>query len=230
VLTTFAALAVALIFESFASLALGRGFHGFSARTLGLRQAAISAPLALSMFVLAGFRYLFRLPVELPANWVFRVNEPGNRRIFLAAVERFLLYCAVAPVALITAPLETALLGVGMGFAVTILCLLPSLALMELLLIQFDRIPFTSSYLPGQKPVIETLVRYGVGVTLYVSLLSGLINFCLRTPAAAITLFAILLAAWWIARKARLDDWKVGLLEFEETAEPVVRTLQIERD
>jgi hypothetical protein len=61
-------------------------------------------------------------------------------------------------------------------------------------------------------------------------LLSGLINFCLRTPPAAITLFAILLAAWWIARKARLDDWKVGLLEFEETAEPVVRTLQIERD
>ena len=230
VLTTFAALAVALIFESFASLALGRGFQGFSARTPGLRQAAISAPLALSMFVLAGFRYLFRLPVELPANWVFRVNEPGNRRIFLAAVERFLLCCAVAPVALIMAPLEVALLGIGMGFAVTILCLLPSLVLMELLLIQFDKIPFTSSYLPGQKPVIETLVRYGVGVTLYVSLLSGLINFCLRTPGAAITLFTVLLAAWWIARKARLDDWKVGLLEFEETAEPVVRTLRIERD
>jgi len=182
------------------------------------------------MFVLAGFRYLFRLPVELPANWIFRVNEPGNRRIFLAAVERFLLYCAVAPVALITLPAEAALLGIGMGLAVTILCLIPSLTLMELLLIQFEKIPFTSSYLPGQRPVIETLVLYGVGVTLYVSVLSGLVNLCLRTPGSAIVLFLIMLGAWGIARKARLDDWKVGLLEFEETAEPVVRTLQIERD
>lgn len=158
------------------------------------------------------------------------MNEPGNRRIFLAAVERFLLYCAVAPVTLATLPVEMALLGPRIGIAVAILCLLPSLILMELLLIQFERIPFTSSYLPGQRPVIETLIRYGVGVTLYVSLLGGLVNFCLRTPTSAITLFVILLGAWWIARKARLDDWKVGLLEFEETAEPVVRTLHIERD
>jgi hypothetical protein len=71
ILTTFAALAVAVIFESFVSLALSRGFHGFSIQTPALRQAAISTPLALSMFVLAGFRYLFRLPVELPANWYF---------------------------------------------------------------------------------------------------------------------------------------------------------------
>src|SRR5207249_10965362 len=130
---------------------------------------------------LAGFRYLFRLPVELRANWIFRLNEPGNRRIFLAAVERFLLYGAVAPVAIVTLPVEAALLGAGMGCAVTILCLLPSLTLMELLLIQFDKIPFTSSYLPGQRPVIETLVLHGVGVTPYVSALHGLLNLRLRT-------------------------------------------------
>src|SRR6185436_6332269 len=100
------------------------------------------------------------LPVELPANWVFRVNEAGNRRMFLAAVERFLLCWAVAPVVLITLPLEVAVLGPGLGSAVTVLCLLPSLALMELLLIRFDKIPFTSAYLPGQRPVIETIVIY----------------------------------------------------------------------
>ena len=225
VLTTFAGLAVAVIFESFASLALNRGFQ-----TAGLRIAAISIPLAFSIFVLTGFRYLFRLPVELPANWVFRVNEPGNRRIFLAAVERFLLYWAVAPVALITLPVEMGMLGAGMGVAVAILCLLPSLALMEVLLIRFDKIPFTSAYLPGRRPVIETLVIYGVSVTLYVTALSALLNYCLRQPGSALTLFGIMLAAWWVARIARLEDWKVGLLEFEELPEPAVRTLSIERD
>jgi hypothetical protein len=65
VLTTFAGLAIALIFESFVTLALAPGFRGFGVRTFALRQASISAPLALSLFVLAGYRYLFRLPVEL---------------------------------------------------------------------------------------------------------------------------------------------------------------------
>ena len=230
VLSAFAALAVALIFESFVSLVIGRGFRGFFVETPALRQAAISAPLALSLFVLAGFRYLFRLPVELRANWLFRINEPGNRLIFLGAVERFLIVCAVAPVALLTLPLEMALLGPRVGFAASILCVLPSLTLMEVLLLQFDKIPFTSSYLPGQRPVVQTLLIYGIAVALYVTALSGVVAVCLKSPTAALILFAVMLGAWVRARKARLAARSVGKLEFEEVVEPAVYTLSIERD
>ncbi len=127
ILTTFSALALAVIVESFVSLALSRSFRGFSVQTPALRQAAISAPLALSLFVLCGFRYLFRLPVELRANWIFRMNEPGNRLVLLAGVERFLLYCAVIPVALMTLPMEVLLLGPATGCAASLVCLLVSL-------------------------------------------------------------------------------------------------------
>jgi hypothetical protein len=230
VLTAFAAVAVAVIFESFVSLALSRSFRGFSVQTLALRQAVLSAPLALSLFVLAGFRYLFRLPVELRANWVFRVNEPGNRRVFLDAVERFLLCCAVAPSALITLPMEVWMLGLLSGVAATILCALPSLILMEVLLMQFEKIPFTSSYLPGRRPVIETLLIYGVSLALYVTALSGMITWCLQTPSSTAALFAIMVLVWWRVRKGRLENWEVGNLEFEEAPEPVVQTLSILRD
>ncbi len=230
VLTAFAGLAIAVIFDSFVSLALGRGFRGFSVQTTALRQAAISAPLALSLFVLAGFRYLFRLPVELPANWVFRVNEPGNRRIFLAAVERFLLCCAVAPVALLTLPVEVTLLGPAAGCGAAILCLLPSLALMELLLMQFEKIPFTSSYLPGRRPVIQTLLIYGASLALYVSVLSAMVNWCLQSPVHAVALFVMMLATWLKLRQGRIENWQVGQLEFEEAPEATVLTLSIERD
>ncbi len=230
VLTAFAGLAIAVIFDSFVSLALGRGFRGFSVQTTALRQAAISAPLALSLFVLAGFRYLFRLPVELPANWVFRVNEPGNRRIFLAAVERFLLCCAVAPVALLTLPVEVTLLGPAAGCGAAILCLLPSLALMELLLMQFEKIPFTSSYLPGRRPVIQTLLIYGASLALYVSVLSAMVNWCLQSPVHAVALFVMMLATWLKLRQGRIENWQVGHLEFEEAPEATVLTLSIERD
>jgi hypothetical protein len=229
-LTAFAGLAVAVIFDSFVSLALSRGFRGFSVVTPALRRVAVSAPLALSLFVLAGFRYLFRLPVELRANWVFQLAEHGNSRVFLNAVARFLLYCAVAPVALITLPAEFCLLGPGAGGVVAILCLLPSLTLMEALLMQVERIPFTSSYLPGRRPMIETLVLYGVSVGLYVSALSAVIVLSLQDSRLSLGLFAALLVIWLRVRKGRSESWELGRLQFEELPEPTIQTLRIQRD
>src|SRR5260370_4713149 len=78
VLTAFAAVAVAVIFESFVSLALSRNFRGFSVQTTALRQAAISAPLALSLFVLAGLRDLFPLPVGLRPHSGFCLHQPRD--------------------------------------------------------------------------------------------------------------------------------------------------------
>jgi hypothetical protein len=230
VLTAFAAIAAALIFDSFVTLSFDTSAQDFSARTIALRHAAISAPLALSLFVLAGFRYLFRLPVELRANWVFRVNELGNRPVFLSAVRQFLLCFAVAPVALFTLPLEMRVLGPGTGVVTAFLCALPPLTLMECLLIRFEKIPFTSAYLPGRGPLIETLVLYGIAVIFYVSVLSTIVNWCLKGPRPTLVLFALLLGAWWLARRARREDWEFGKLEFEELPEPAILTLSIQRD
>jgi hypothetical protein len=230
VLTVFAAIGVAIVFESFVSLALGRSFRGFSVETPALRQVVISAPLALSLFVLAGFRYLFRLPVELRANWVFRMAEPGNRQPMLAGVEKFLLYFGVLPVAAVMLPLEVGLLGPAVGLAASAVCLMISLVLMEILLIPFEKIPFTSSYLPGRRPLIETVVKYGFAVIAYVSLLSIVVSWCVITPAWTAVLLAVLTASWWKARRARIELQRIGKLEFEEAMEPAVQTLRIERD
>ena len=230
VLTAFSAVAIAVIFESFVSLALSPGFRGFLAHSRALREAAISAPLALSLFVLSGFRYLFRLPVEIQANWVFRLTEPGNRLAFLTAVEEFLLCFAVAPVAAATLPLEIFLLGPGTAFAAAVLCLLPSLILMEALLVRFEKVPFTSSYLPGRRPLVETLLLYGIAVGVYVSILSSIVSWALEGPRSTLGLFIILLAIWLKVRKGRLDDLEIGKLEFEELPEPAVQTLGIFRD
>jgi len=150
--------------------------------------------------------------------------------VFLAAVERFLLYCAVAPVALLALPVEVGLLGLRTGVAATILCLLPSLTLTDLLLIQFEKVPFTSSYLPGRRPVIQTLLIYAASVTLYVTVLGGIVTLCLRGPGTTLGLFAVMLAVWFKVRLGRLENWKVGKLEFEELPEPAVQTLSILRD
>jgi hypothetical protein len=230
VLTAFAGIAIAIILNVFVTLAVDQGFRGFRVRTQALQQAAVSVPQALALFLLAGFRYLFRLPVELRANWVFRVNEGGNRLLFLSAVERFLRWAVVIPVAVLTAPIELRLLGYPSGPAAILLSLMTSLLLMELMLFPLERIPFTSSYLPGQRPVVETLMIYMAGVAIYVYSVSGVIVWASDEIPYTMILFGLLLAGWAHIRKARVESWVIGRLEFEELEEPVIHTLNIDKD
>jgi hypothetical protein len=231
ILTAFAAVALALICEGFAGLVLENGtFHRISVHAAAFRQAVIAIPLALSLFTLAGLLYLFRLPVELRANWVFRIHEPGNAPGLLAGVESFILFWGVIPVSILTTPVEIALLGARAGLQASLLCLLASLILMELLLFPFEKIPFTSSYLPGQAPVIVTVLQYSLASVVYVGVLSSLIRLALERPGPIVILLLLLVAGWVRARSARLGSRQIVRLEFEELAEPVVLLLGIERD
>jgi hypothetical protein len=230
VLTGFVAVAFALIMGDFVSLTTGAGFRGFAVKTFALRQAAVSAPLALSLFVLAGYRYLFRLPVELRANWVFRVHEGDNGPKLLRGMERSVLCLGVLPVLLLTLPLEIQVFGGVTGILAALLAFLPSLTMHEILLSGFEKIPFTSAYLPGKRPLIETVCIYGAAFGAYVGILSGIIVFCLQEPPFFLIALGALLAIWARVRKNRLEYRREGVLEFEELPEPAVQTLAIFKD
>ncbi|MEP7364532.1 MAG: hypothetical protein ABI972_14850 [Acidobacteriota bacterium] len=229
-LTGYAGMGIAIVVATFAAVGLSPSFRGFAVRTAAVQQTAISAPLALSLFLLTGFRYLFRLPVELRANWVFQVNEGGNRRLFLDAAERFLLWFGVAPVALAAVPTEMALLG-WMDGAVALTCVtMTMLILVELLLLTFQKVPFTCSYLPGKRSLAETALFFGVGAGVYIYFLSLIFTRCLGEPPLALSLFGLQLAAWAYLRRARKESAVLGKLEFEEELEPEVTQLGIGRD
>jgi hypothetical protein len=231
ILTAFTAVALAVICEGFASLMLQGGtLQRVSIHAAAFRQATIAVPLALSLFTLAGLRYLFRLPVELRANWVFRIHEPGNATRLLAGVESFVLCWGVIPVTLLTVPVEIALLGPRAGVTASLLCMIASLTLMELLLFPFEKIPFTSSYFPGQDPLIVTVLKYALASAVYVGILSSFIRLAVERSGPTLLLLLILVAAWVRARSARLGSREILRLEFEELAEPAVQLLGIERD
>ncbi len=168
--------------------------------------------------------------MELRANWIFRIHEPGHARELLAGAERFLLLLGVVPVAVLTLPVEVALLGPVTGTMAEVLCVGPALCLLEGLLFSFIRVPFTSSYLPGRRPIFEVVLGYGVAVTLYVSLLSALLSWCVQSVTGAAATLGLFLVLWWKLRAARLEMQQVTPLEFEEQEEPVVQTIGIERD
>ena len=105
-----------------------------------------------------------------------------------------------------------------------------SLILIELILFQYERIPFTSSYRPGRRPLIETLVKYGVTALLFLSGLSALINVSARTPVSSLVLLAILITSWLGLSRVRLRIRHIERLEFSDPEDKAVQLLEIERD
>ena len=71
-----------------------------------MRQVWLSVPLVLGFFVLSGMRYIFTIPAELPANWIFRISETEERGRSLEGARSAMIWFGVAP------------LFVGLGSAV----------------------------------------------------------------------------------------------------------------
>jgi len=213
-----------LVVTAFLALALAAAFEGL------LTLSPVSVPLTFSFFLLTGFAYLFRLPVELRANWLFRMLEPGWGGKLVAGAEKFLLYAAIVPVVVGTLPVLLGGMGLQRGLIASLYCLVASLTLMELLLTRFHKVPFTCGYLPGRRPLIETLVLYGVAVTLFVSILGMIIGALSGETGWSALMLALWTGLWWRFRTARLEDSHLWRLEFEELEEISVQTLSIERD
>ena len=202
-------------------------FHRPDLRTSASRDFHAAGALALC---------LDGLPLSVPATGGtagelgFPVGKGGNRARFLHAVERFLTWFGVLPLAILTMVAEIALLGWMDGLAATMMVVMSVLILMDLVLFQFEKIPFTCSYLPGKRNPVETVLLYGIAVTIYIVILSSLFAYCLAEPSVGFILFGLQLSGWAYLRRVRRELEAVGDLEFEEEQEPAVRTLLIDRD
>ncbi len=177
-------------------------------------------------FWVAGTRAVFALPIELRANWIFRLIPIGGVPECLRAGRRALLALSVIPLCALAAAVYFCL---GPFLAVTqhllVLALL-GVILCEVCLQNFCKIPFTCSYLPGKSRmhmavmgVWPLLAFSGMGVAWE----AGVLNDPPRYLALIGGLSAVaLLVRWWSQRLARSGEADV---RFEEDLPPVVRTL-----
>src|ERR1019366_6965241 len=94
-----------LILLAYAGLALGwvieaaLGAPAVSLHDEGMYGLmAVASPLGLAVLMVLALRYLFSLPVTLQANWMFQTADQEGRAAWLAAVQRFVIACGIAPV------------------------------------------------------------------------------------------------------------------------------------
>jgi hypothetical protein len=187
----------------------------------------VLAPLTLAMLVTVGLRYLFSLPMTLQANWMFQIADREGRVAWLAAVERFVVWCGIAPIFVAGLPAAIAVLGPVPAVAATLLGAGGAWLTFERLFRKWQKLPFTCSYLPGKQPAWLLLVR-GMVALLLVGALGEFLLTCSGDTAAFLALFSFEIAACWWMRSARRKRWQQAALLWEELPEEVVEELHLQ--
>jgi hypothetical protein len=99
--------------------------------------------------LLVGFRHIIRVPAELRASWGFQLAWRERDRAFLAGVRRAAVTALVVPSLLILLPLFVFVLGAQLAWIHACLGLAGAVVLLEALLANYDKVPFTCTYLPS---------------------------------------------------------------------------------
>jgi len=205
-----------------------------SGPTTGDQWHQPSVPLLASTIVLMGFwvvgvRVVFSLPLDLRANWIFRVMPFCAGRSCLRARRRALLALSVAPAWAISAVVLLSLWPWRQAAAH-----LAVLGFLGVFLAEFSfggaqKIPFTCSYLPGRSHINVTFL-------LWIYMVFGVVVACtvgernaLKSPAATAAVLASLGAAalfavlrnHWLARPG------IAELRFEEIPPDALLRLEL---
>ena len=196
----------------------------------------VNAPLlAASILIMCsavlGTRVVFSVPLELRANWIFRIVPPPGVRECLVASRRALYGLAVAPVLAVMAALFFSIWPWRAAAAHLVVLVLLGMIVGELSLRHFQKIPFTCSYLPG-KSYFHIAALTFLGFVYRLNKGAALERSALDDPArytAVVVFLVVTLGAlrWGTAVRAKSEE---AVVQFEDEPEPAILRLGLDRD
>lgn len=225
-LAAWAGAGFALVFHSIAG-AIGTGAN--STWWQSQHGPLLAVPLVLSFFALCGLRYVFTMPAELPANWLFQVSGRPDINEYIGGVRKAVVLVGIVPLFAMLLPVYAALWGWMAGCVHIIFGFVIALLLMEALLAGFAKLPFTCSYVPGKANVKSLWALYVFAFVIYVSVFSGAELLILQEPSRIVWLFvfaAMCKACLYLYRR-RIPAEDLAIV-FDERPAPAVQTLDLQ--
>ena len=187
---------------------------------------AVFGPLTAAVWVTVGLRYLFSLPSELRANWIFQITEQEGRVSWLRAVDRFVVWCGIAPVFAATLPVAAVALGWWRALAISALGFMLVLLLFEMLFRRWQKAPFTCSYFPGKRPILFTVLPFFVALVSLVPV-SRLFLYISSETSAFLAFLALQIVVCLGLRTLRQKDQAESGLLYVDALEPTTLTLSL---
>ena len=168
----------------------------------------LTIPFVISFCIIVGIRLAFEVPSDLRANWVFALWIDPDTLQTRPIARKVLLAFSLLPLIPICFASTWILWGFRVALLHTAVFAACTVALVELLLLRFRKIPFTCSYPPFQSHSALIFVAYLFGFVLFTSYLPELELWSLANPWRAIIfipLVAVILLSSYFYRKQMLD-------------------------
>jgi hypothetical protein len=194
-------------------------------------QILLTSTVIVLGFWMVGTRVVFAMPIDLRANWIFRITPIRGSAQCLRASRRSLLVLALVPVWAGTAILLLSVWPWRRAASHLIILGIFGLILADLCLHNFRKIPFTCSYLPGRSNIHVTLMFC---VFLMIDITAAGIEWELRglgdARHFALMVGILCLAAILVRRQTAVEKWDDGPPVFEKVLPSSVITLGLPRD
>lgn len=224
----YAGVGCALVLESGIGVILSGALSRGRIQQGAALDAVFALPLALFFFLFTGLRYAFRIPVDLRANWVFRLTAPDAFGARERAVRWIYLCFALLPALATTAPFIIFVTGPWKGlYGIAFACLIAML-IVEQEIENSDTIPLTCSYLPGKRNILHTGIIYWLTVFAITSVLTALEAIGSRNELRAALVLIMLAVVYYRVR--RKEHFEMPQLRFDDLPEPAVATLGLSRE
>jgi hypothetical protein len=200
-----------------ASQALFGAFAGGTIKSGHLSAEILSVPLILFFFVIGGLRLAFEIPVDLRANWIFRLLLDWKRHDCQAMARKLILISVAPGLLLIALPAYCWLGGWWAGILHTLVVGVWSILLTDAVLIRFRKMPFTCSLPLFQQHSIVILLLCAMGFFFFAVLMPEFEAWALPEPLRLIGLIPVAAIAWYIPHRIRQNALEIErALIFEE--------------
>ena len=197
-----------------------------------VNPALLASSIVITIAWIVGARVVFSMPLDLRANWTFRITPLCGGCDCLNARRRVLVVLALAPVWICSLALFLSIWPVRPASMHLAILGLAGIVVAELCLLGAQKIPFTCSWLPGRSNFHLTFwLCIGVLMTI-ISKGAQFEQQAIEDPRlAAVVLLVLGIAAlsvrWWTTARAKSPE---GSLQFEDTPEPAILGLGLNRD
>jgi hypothetical protein len=128
------------------------------------RTIVLWIPMVFGYWMAIGIRAAFFVPSELPAAWAFQAHAPVNSAAYWVGTRAAMRVLIIPPALLLTAAVITPLLGARIAVWHAAFAVLMLAALIELIALTIDALPFTSPYRPGHAKLKTRWPLYLLGM------------------------------------------------------------------
>lgn len=191
-----------------------------------INKTLLSVPLILSFFLLVGLRAVINIPVSLEANWIFKITERRDKRNYFSGFRKGIFFFTLVPMFLLLFVFYLFLWGWQDSLLHCLYGLVISYLMMEVYYINYYKIPFTCSYLPGKAKMHVLWIVYLLSFLVFVFFVSTIEYELWKKPSRFLIFYGVVFGLFILIKiYQNYFLYKKAEIIYEEELEPVMITM-----